>query len=135
MERIERGEPPIIFGDGTQTMDFVHVDDVARANLLAAKAPVSDVALNVGSGSETSLTELARLLCRAMDRPDLVPEHAAERAVNPVQRRLADVETARRLIGFAAQVPLEAGLRGLVAWWRREMSGDVPAVHEAGALV
>jgi UDP-glucose 4-epimerase len=134
MERIERGQPPIIFGDGTQTMDFVHVDDVARANLLAALAPVSDVALNVGSGSETSLADLARLLCRAMGRPDLLPEHASERAVNPVQRRLADVEAARRLIGFAAEVPLEAGLRGLVAWWRRERSGEQPAVHEARAL-
>lgn len=134
MERIERGEPPIIFGDGTQTMDFVHVDDVARANLLAAAATVSDVALNVGSGSETSLAELARLLCDAMGRPDLVPEHAAERAVNPVQRRLADVDAARRLIGFAAQVPLEDGLRELVDWWRRQSSGAVPLVRAAGTM-
>lgn len=120
MERIERGEPPIIFGDGTQTMDFVHVDDVARANLLSAAAPVSDVVLNVGNGRETSLSELARLLCQVMDRADLVPEHVAERTVNPVQRRLADVETARRLIGFTAGVPLEHGLRDLVGWWRRQ---------------
>ena len=134
MERIERGEPPIIFGDGTQTMDFVHVDDVARANLLAAAAPVSDVVLNVGNGMETSLSELARLLCQVMDRPDLVPEHAAERAVNPVQRRLADVEAARRLIGFAAQVPLESGLRDLVGWWRRQAADKTREASESEVL-
>lgn len=132
MERIERGEPPIIFGDGTQTMDFVHVDDVARANVLSAAAPVSDVVLNVGGGMETSLSELARLLCQAMDRPDLVPEHAAERAVNPVQRRLADVEAARRLIGFTAGVPLEHGLRDLVGWWRRQDAERTREACESG---
>ena len=62
MERIEAGEPPIIFGDGKQTMDMLHVRDVARANILAAISPATDVALNVGSGTETSLLALARHL-------------------------------------------------------------------------
>lgn len=120
MERIESGEPPVIFGDGSQSMDFVHVDDVARANILAAMSGASDIALNVGSGSETTLGELARLLARVMGRPDLTPVHAEERAVNPVQRRLASVDAARRLIGFRASVPLETGLAELVDWWRKE---------------
>ena len=59
MEQIEAGEPPLIFGDGTQTMDFVFVDDIARATILASDSSATDVVLNIGSGTETSLTELA----------------------------------------------------------------------------
>jgi len=62
IERLAAGQPPIIFGDGSQTMDLVHVVDVARANLLAARAAVTDEVLNIGSGRETSLNGLARLL-------------------------------------------------------------------------
>jgi nucleoside-diphosphate-sugar epimerase len=119
MERIARGQPPLIFGDGTQTMDFVHVEDVARANVLAAKADLSDEVCNVASGVETSLNELASALLRVMGS-DLQPEYGPERKVNPVPRRLADVSRARRLLGFEARVPLEAGLRNLVTWWREE---------------
>lgn len=125
MERIESGLPPVIFGDGSQSMDFVHVEDVARANILSAASEATDVALNVASGGETTLAQLAGLMAHAMDRPDLTPIHAEERAVNPVQRRLASVEAARQLIGFEAAVPLETGLRGLVEWWRHEkQQGD-----------
>ena len=120
MERLAHGEPPIIFGDGLQTMDMIHVRDVARANILSAVAPVSDVALNIGSGTETSLLDLARLLCRVMDQRQLVPLHQEARAVNPVPKRLADVSKARELIGFEATQPLEEGIAKLAAWWRSE---------------
>jgi UDP-glucose 4-epimerase len=120
MERLARGEPPIIFGDGLQTMDMIHVHDVARANILSAVAPASDVVLNVGGGTQTSLLDLARLLCRVMDQPQLVPTHQEARAVNPVPKRLADVSKARELIGFEATRPLEEGIAELVAWWRSE---------------
>jgi UDP-glucose 4-epimerase len=120
MERLEIGEPPIIFGDGTQTMDFLHVADVARANILSAISPVSDVSLNVGSGTETSLYGLARQLARVMDRPDTKPVFREARAVNPVPRRLSDINAARRIIGFETTIPLEDGLRELVRWWRHE---------------
>ena len=103
-------------------MDMIHVRDVARANILSAVALASDVALNVGSGTETSLLELAHLLCRVMDQPRLVPLHQEARAVNPVPRRLADVSKARELIGFEATQPLEEGMAELVAWWRSETS-------------
>ena len=133
MERIEAGLPPIIFGDGSQTMDFVHVHDVARANVLrAAQVEASDVVLNVGTATETSLRRLAELLAEAMGRPDLVPEHAAERAVNPVPRRLADTEAARRLLGFEAAIPLEQGLLELVAWWRANRDAAAP---ERGGMI
>ena len=122
MERLEAGEPPAIFGDGKQTMDMLHVRDVARANILAAISPVSDIALNVGSGTETSLLDIARHLSHIMGRPDIEPIHWEERAVNPVPRRLADTNLARRAIGFETTVPLQDGLAELVDWWRAERS-------------
>ncbi len=92
MERLSRGEAPLIFGDGLQTMDMIHVRDVARANILAAKADASDTVFNVGTETETSLLGLAHIMAAEMGRPDLAPEHLPERAVNPVPRRLASTE-------------------------------------------
>ncbi len=119
MERIEAGEPPLILGDGTQTMDFVYTEDIARANLLAASADVTDEVFNIGSGTETSLTELARALLRAMDS-DLPLEFGPSRGVNAVTRRLADVSRAAARLGWKAEVSLDEGLRRLVAWWREQ---------------
>jgi UDP-glucose 4-epimerase len=119
MERIAAGEPPLIFGPGDQTMDFVEVRDVARANILAAKAEVTDEVFNVASGTETSLNQLADALLRVMGS-NLRPEHLPERKVNPVQRRLADIAKAQRLLGFKAMIPLEAGLDRLVGWWQAQ---------------
>jgi UDP-glucose 4-epimerase len=122
MERLEGGLPPIIFGDGLQTMDFVHVQDVARANILAATSPATDVVLNVGNGIETSLLDLARALARAMGRSALEPLHEPARSINPVNRRLASIEAAERLIGFTPSTSLDSGLRDLVEWWRAARS-------------
>lgn len=128
MERIAAGQPPLILGDGSQTMDFVYVDDVARANIAAATAPVTDRVFNVASGTETSLRGLADALLRAMSS-DLEPEFGPERKVNPVSRRLADTSAARDLLGFTAQVDLDEGLRRLVDWW--QASRDTTAGGEA----
>ncbi|MFE6099326.1 aminotransferase class I/II-fold pyridoxal phosphate-dependent enzyme [Streptomyces laurentii] len=119
MERIEAGEPPLILGDGTQTMDFVHVRDIARANILAARADVTDEVFNVASATETSLRELADALLEAMDS-GLEPVHGPARAVNGVTRRLADTSLAEERIGFKAEIDLRGGLRDLVEWWRGE---------------
>jgi UDP-glucose 4-epimerase len=132
MERIEAGEAPVIFGTGAQTMDFVHVRDVARANILAAQAPVGDAVFNVGTGTETSLQELASLLAGAMGRPDIAPEHGPERTVNAVPRRLADTGRARTSLGFEAEIGLEAGLRDLAAWWRGQHGPATARVAVAG---
>ncbi|WP_028745664.1 NAD-dependent epimerase/dehydratase family protein [Rhizobium mesoamericanum] len=121
MERIAGGLPPIILGDGTQTMDFVHVHDIARANLLAAKSDVTDEVFNVASGSETSLRELAGLLTKVMGS-SLEPQFGPARKVNAVPRRLASTAKAEKLLGFSAKVTMEEGLRDLVAWWRLEKS-------------
>jgi UDP-glucose 4-epimerase len=117
MERIASGKPPLILGDGTQTMDFIYIEDIARANILAAKAAVSDEVFNVASGVETSLNELADALLRVMGS-DLTPEYGPARKVNAVPRRLADTTQALQKIGFKAEASLEEGLRRLVNWWQ-----------------
>jgi UDP-glucose 4-epimerase len=124
MERIERGEPPLVLGDGLQTMDFVDVRDIARANVLALEAPVTDRVYNIASSVETSLLDLASALTEAMDRPDLQPEFGPARKVNPVSRRLADVTAAALDLGWKPEIPLDQGLRDLVAWWRGRPSAQ-----------
>ncbi|WP_214409860.1 NAD-dependent epimerase/dehydratase family protein [Sphaerisporangium fuscum] len=120
MERIENGQPPLILGDGLQTMDFVYTEDIARANLLAAAGDATDEVFNIASSAETSLRELAEALMAVMGRGDLGLEFGPARAVNGVTRRLADVSAAADRLGWKAEVDLEEGLRRLVAWWRAE---------------
>jgi len=117
MERIAAGEPPLILGDGKQTMDFVHVEDIARANILAAQANVTDTVYNIATGVETSLLELAEALQRVMGST-LAPQFGPARSVNSVTRRLADIGAARRDLGWTPRILLDAGLESLVAWWR-----------------
>jgi UDP-glucose 4-epimerase len=119
MERIDSGRAPLILGDGTQTMDFVYVEDVARANVLALTSHVSDEVFNVGSGRETSLNELAATLISIMGS-SVEPAYGPERTVNPVPRRLASTDKAERLLGFRAAITLEDGLSRLVNWWRAQ---------------
>jgi UDP-glucose 4-epimerase len=119
MERIVDGKPPLIFGDGLQTMDFVYTEDIARANILAIQSDIVEGAYNVASSVETSLLDLARALLRVMDS-DLDVEFGPARAVNGVTRRLADTSAATRDLGFTAQVGLDEGLRNLVTWWQAE---------------
>jgi UDP-glucose 4-epimerase len=121
MDRIAAGQPPLIFGDGTQTMDFVYVEDIARANILAMESDACDEVFNVASGIETSLNDLAHALLRVMGS-DLKPDHGPARKVNPVSRRLADTRRARERIGFTAEVSLDEGLRRLVEWWQASKS-------------
>jgi UDP-glucose 4-epimerase len=117
MERIANGQSPLILGDGTQTMDFVYIEDVARSNILALQSELSDDVFNIASGTETSLNDLAAALLKVMGS-DLQPEYGEARTVNPVSRRLADMTKAEQVLGFKAQVGLEDGLFRLVEWWR-----------------
>jgi UDP-glucose 4-epimerase len=119
MDRIAHGKGPLIFGDGTQTMDFVFVPDIARANILAAESDASDVVLNVASGVETSLNDLAAALLRVMGSSAPV-EYGPERKVNAVPRRLADTRQAAETIGFRSTISLDEGLRRLVEWQQAE---------------
>jgi len=117
MERIEAGQPPLILGDGLQTMDFVYTEDIARANLLAADSDATDEVFNIASSTETSLIELAQALQRAMGS-DLDLEFGPPRGVNGVTRRLADTSAAASRLGWKAEIGLDEGLTRLVAWWR-----------------
>jgi UDP-glucose 4-epimerase len=123
MERIEAGLPPLIFGDGKQTMDFVSVEDIARANILAAESAVSDEVFNIASSVETSLNDLLAELLNVMGS-SLAAEHMAERKVNPVPRRLADTRRAEQLLGFRPRVGLREGLQQLVSWWRAQRAAQ-----------
>ncbi|WP_113717137.1 NAD-dependent epimerase/dehydratase family protein [Arthrobacter dokdonensis] len=131
MERIVDGLPPLIYGDGRQTMDFVYTEDIARANILAAGSDITEGSYNIASGTETSLLGLAEALLRAMDSP-LGVQHGPERAVNGVARRLADVSAARRDLGFSATTGLEDGLRSLVDWWM-PLREEIAAGRSVGA--
>jgi UDP-glucose 4-epimerase len=118
IDRIAEGRPPLILGDGRQTMDFVYIDDVARANLLALESDCEDDAFNIASGRETSLRELADALLKVMGASGLEPEYGPERSINPVSRRLASTRKAEALLSFRAEVDLEQGLDRLVQWWQ-----------------
>ncbi|OIV38860.1 NAD-dependent epimerase [Mangrovactinospora gilvigrisea] len=127
MERIAAGRPPLLLGGGAQTLDLVHVADVARANLAAAKAelgPGAPRAFNVGAGAEVPLRELAGRLAAAMGAEGIGVEHGPARgAGGGVPRRRADTALARAALGWKPEIGLDEGLRGLVAWWRSATKG------------
>lgn len=115
LDAIEANQPPLIFGDGSQSMDFVYVGDVARANLLAAESEVTDDVFNVGTGTQVTLKELCLMLLR-ITGSRLQPEHREARKVANVTRRRAGVEKAEHQLGFRAAVSLEDGMRELIEW-------------------
>lgn len=117
LDAIEANQPPLIFGDGKQSMDFIFVSDIARANLLAAQSDVSDEAFNVGTGIQTSLNELCQLMLD-LSGSRLRPEYREARKVGNVQARRASVEKAEKMLGFKSDVSLQEGLRRLIGWKR-----------------
>ena len=131
LDCLDRGEWPKIFGDGQTSMDFVYVEDVARANILAAKSGLADEVFNVASGAETTLLELLQTLLKVTGRAEVQPEFLPERAINPVPRRLADTTRAEQKLGFLAQVGLEEGLRRLVEWRTQVISNRQYADYAA----
>ena len=119
LDRIDAGQPPLIFGDGSQTMDMINIDDITDANIMAMESDVNDEVFNVASGTETSLLGLLRTLLKVTGST-LEPEFHPERTVNPVPRRLADTRKAEDVLGFKAKVSVEDGLKRLLAW-RKEV--------------
>ncbi len=115
LDAIESGQSPKIFGDGSQSMDFVYVDDVAKANVAGLISEVTDEVFNVGTGVQTNLNELCLLLLKVIGSP-LKPEHHEARKVNNVQARRAAIAKAEKMLGFKAGVDLETGLRLLIQW-------------------
>lgn len=121
LDRIDAGLPPIIFGDGKQAYDFVHVTDVARANILAMQADATDEFFNIGIGVKTTISELVELLLELTDS-DLEPEYRPQEQMF-VTHRVGSTDKADRLLNFRATIPLEEGLRSVVDWRRLDEAG------------
>ena len=117
LDRIEQNLPPVIFGDGSQSYDFVHAVDAARANVLAMKSDRADTVYNVGAGVKTTINELVRCLLD-LTASSLVPEYRDEPMF--VTHRVGSTAKAAAELGFVASVPLAAGLQSVVAWRRAE---------------
>lgn len=109
ISRIRSGRPPIIYGDGRQTRDFVHVDDVAEATSSAIFRTRAEGPVNVGSGKTTRIDALAKMLLKLLSRPDLLTLNLAERR-GDIRHSLADLRKARRTLKYAPRVSLREGL-------------------------
>ena len=114
LDRIDQGLPPVIFGDGSQAYDFVHVNDVARANIQAMKSDATDEFFNVGMGIKTTIDELVTRLLDATGS-DLKPEYRPQEQMF-VTHRVGSTEKAQKLIDFEAKITLDDGLRSVVEW-------------------
>jgi UDP-glucose 4-epimerase len=118
LDRIDEGLPPVIFGDGSQAYDFVHVEDVARANILALKSDATDEFFNVGMGVKTTIDELVQMLLE-ITGSDLKPEYRPQEQMF-VTHRVGSTEKAEQMLGFRARIQLKEGLRSVVEWRRQD---------------
>ena len=115
---IDANEPPVVYGDGSQAYDFVYVEDVARANLLALQAKASDRFFNIGTGIKTSIRELMATMIKVTGT-SLVPRfqpYAVGDTRQLVSIRVGSTNAARRDLGFEYATSLADGLRRLVEW-------------------
>lgn len=128
LDRIDQGLAPIIYGDGSQAYDFIYVTDVARANICAMKSPATDNCYNVGSGTQTSLLELADKVLN-LTNPNL--EISFEPAGQTfVKNRIGCPMKAKHELGFNYSIELEEGLQMLIDW-RRNHIEEVAKRREA----
>jgi UDP-glucose 4-epimerase len=123
LDRIDQGLPPIIFGDGSQSYDFIHVDDVARANILALKSDATDGFFNIGMGVKTSIDELVHMLLEVIGS-GLRPEYRPQERMF-VTHRVGSTEKAERMLGFRARIPLNEGLRSVIEWRRQDQQQGI----------
>lgn len=123
--RLLNGRAPMVFEDGGQRRDFVHVTDVARACRLALETPAAaDRVINVGSGEGRTVAEVARLLAAATGRPDLHPRCTGKYRSGDIRHCYADISLAGRILGFAPQVAFEDGLAELADWLSTQIAVD-----------
>lgn len=122
--RLLNGNRPLIFEDGEQTRDFVHVSDIVRANLLALETDRADYqAINVGTGVATSIRTVCRLLAEGLDL-DLEPEIVGKYREGDIRHCVADISKAKFLMGYEPQVSLERGIPELLSWVRAQAARD-----------
>jgi UDP-glucose 4-epimerase len=111
VNRLQRGEPPVIDGKGEQSMDFIHVHDIARATVLALESEQDNQPVNIGTGIDTSIATLARILIDAVG-VDVQPQFNPRDVL--VSRRAADTTRAREVLGFEPTITVEEGMTNLV---------------------
>lgn len=121
IERVLKNQPPVIFGDGNQTRDFIYVSDVVKANILAAESDNSaGEVFNIGHGKETSINALAELILKIAGNNDLKIKYESQRAAD-FRRCVADISKAKKILGFSPEVELEFGLSETISWWKRTL--------------
>jgi dTDP-L-rhamnose 4-epimerase len=114
--RLLNGHPPVIFEDGEQSRDFIHVSDIVRGILLALESEdASGQAINLGTGRPSTVVQIAEALAAGMDA-DIEPVRNSQYRAGDIRHCVADPAKARDLLGFQAQVTLEDGMRGLLEW-------------------
>jgi len=111
--RVSRGEPPVIFGNGEQTRDFVHVSDVVEAVMLSLRNEGARGVFNIGSGEGVTINRLAHLILELMSREDLRPIYAPPR-LGDIRHSIADITRARKELGFEPKLGLEVGIKELI---------------------
>src|SRR4051794_1259335 len=123
--RIANGVAPMVFEDGRQRRDFVHVRDVARAFLLALDRPEADgEVFNIGSGEDRTVEEVALLQASAMGRPDLEPEITGQARAGDIRHCVPDLTKAREVLGYRPQEDFAEGLAELAEWVARQEAED-----------
>ena len=123
--RYLNGPPPLIFEDGEQRRDFVHVNDVAKAFAAALELPeAAGGTFNVGSGQDRSVNEVARELGRAMGRNDIEPEIVGKARTGDIRHCFCDTTLAAEKLGFSAQEDFESGLAHLAEWLSSQTADD-----------
>jgi dTDP-L-rhamnose 4-epimerase len=123
--RIHNGKSPVIFEDGHQRRDFVHVEDIAQAFVLALEHPkAAGEVYNIASGEHRSVNDVATLLAAAMNRPDLKPEIAGKTRIGDVRHNIPDISKARAELGFNPVMDFSRGLAELAEWVTRQEAED-----------
>jgi UDP-glucose 4-epimerase len=126
LNRIDAGEPPVVRGDGSATVDLVYAGDVARANVMALKSPVTNEFFNVASGNETTLKELAYLLIRLRGKEGALEPEFQLMDTGLVTRRWGCPKKAKELLGFEVTTSVEEGMRHVIEW-----RAETKAAHAA----
>ncbi len=123
--RVLNQQPPVVFEDGEQSRDFVHVSDVVQANLLALETDRADYqALNVGTGRPTTVRQVADAILSALAARDLAPTVLGKFREGDIRHCYADITLARTLLGYEPRVPFAVGMRQLVEWVRGQRAVD-----------
>ena len=123
--RLLNGNRPLVFEDGRQRRDFVHVHDVARACRQAIESPLEEsAAFNIGSGRSVTIAEVAERMAHACGRSDLDPEITGKHRRGDIRHCFADISLARQKLGFEPQITLDEGLAELAEWLNRQIAED-----------